>query len=129
MKIRHSLFYILFLFFASNSSFASYNHLNSNSFLENFSFFPGDETIELKNSPEIYKFFALQNVKTQSSTFSNISKEKFKLKKKSSCIFRDFKYTIENKIQDKIIEIISNSNLIHISYKKTDIIYPFHHFL
>lgn len=129
MKMRHSLFYLLFLLFVNNSTFASDSRVINDSFLENFSFYSDDEAIEFTNSPEIYKFFGLQNQKTQSSSFSNILKEKLKPKKKLSSIFWDFKYTIEDLIEDRIIEIITNSNSIQISYKKTDIIFPFHHFL
>lgn len=129
MKIRHSLFYILFLLFISNSSFASDDILINNSFLESFSFVTDDEDIEFNNSTEIYKFFGLQNTRTISSSFSNISKEKLKLQKKIFNVFWDFKNTIEDFIKNRITEIISNSNLIHVLYSKTDIIFPFHHFL
>jgi hypothetical protein len=129
MKIRHSLFYILFLLFISNSSFALDDILINNSFLESFSFVTDDEDIEFNNSTEIYKFFGLQNTRTISSSFSNISKEKLKLQKKIFNVFWDFKNTIEDFIKNRITEIISNSNLIHVLYSKTDIIFPFHHFL
>jgi len=128
MKKSYGFLYLLILLFASNFTFASDTIIDEKS-LDIFLFESGFENIEFKNSPDAHKFFCIQNPKTQSSNFSNLLKEKYKSKKKLSSIFWDFKYTIESIIKDKIIEIISNANSIHISYKKTDIFYPFHHFL